>query len=105
MDISDGCTLLAEEPVIMYLEDKVCDGYQKAEAVQRILELDMDVNGTKNRVALQSMRRRVDGYLPRARIAFDDEPHAAAAGEAAAAYAPARRRRLAYFCGFLLGRH
>ena len=37
--------------------------FEKAEAVQVNLNLDMVVNGTRRRVALNAMRGRIDAYL------------------------------------------
>ena len=60
---SFGLTLLTAEAVTRYVEDCLWDEYQKAEASQKILKLDMDVNGTKRKVALSAMRGRFDAYL------------------------------------------
>ena len=63
VDRPDGLTQLTGEAVTRYMEDQLWDAYQKSEAVKQILKLDMEVNKTKRKVALNSMRGRYDAYL------------------------------------------
>ena len=57
-----GRRLLAAEAVTRCVEDKLWHDYKTAEATQKILALDIEVNETKRKVALAAMRSRFDAF-------------------------------------------
>ena len=61
--VSSSPALLTYDAVTRYMEYGLYDSYKASEAVQNILQLDMDANGTKRMLATNAMRSRDWAFL------------------------------------------